>query len=105
VLLAGVCNPVRFVFEDSRLNNGVLTVRYPAPTSDAADIDDPALGRRILEGLDVFEFGHTLTDQLGGQLQVGLVLTNLFEDRYVDTSGDPISEFMDTFIATRAVKP
>jgi SAM-dependent methyltransferase len=105
LLMAGFCNPVRFIFEDSRFNNGVLQVRYKVPYSDADDIADPELQRRILEGLDVFEFGHTLTDQLGGQLQSGFLITDFFEDYFDDPKNDPISTYMDTFIATRAVKP
>lgn len=104
VLLAGFCNPVRYLFEDARYNNGVLTVRYPIPYSDADDIDDPHLQERILKDLDVMEFGHTLTDQIGGQLQAGFVLTDFFEDKY-DAPREPLSDYMETFIATRAIKP
>ena len=48
-------------------------------------------------------FGHTLADQIGGQLDAGLVLTGFHEDwqphaRFV------IEKFVPTFIATRSVK-
>lgn len=105
VLMAGFCNPVRYIFEDSRYENGVLQVRYPIPHSDFDAIADPPLQERIVKNLDALEFGHTLTDQIGGQLQVGFVITGFFEDQYGGPETDPISEYIDTFIATRAVKP
>ena len=47
-------------------------------------------------------FGHTLEDQIGGQLDAGFVLTGLFEDRDTD---HPLAKFLPAFLATRAVKP
>ncbi len=105
VLITGFCNPVRFIFEDSRFDNGVLQVRYPIPYSDIDGLADPVLKQRILEQKEVIEFGHTLTDQIGGQLRSGFVITDFFEDNYDELENDAISNFMDTFIATRAVKP
>lgn len=66
---------------------------------------DAHLKRRILEELDAFEFGHSLTNQIDGQLRCGFLLTGMYEDRFGDVEEDPISRYMDTFIATRAVKP
>lgn len=105
ILLAGFCNPVRFAIEDSQLNNGSLTIRYLIPHSDIAGLADEDRQERILDKMDVLEFGHTLDDQIGGQLDAGFVLTGFFEDRYVGAEDDPISDYMATFIATRAVKP
>lgn len=47
-------------------------------------------------------FSHILEDQIGGQLETGFILTNLYED----TSGEGIlHEYnVPTFLATRAVK-
>jgi len=104
VLMAGFCNPVRYIFEDSRFENGVLQVRYPIPHSDANELADPQLKHRILDELDAYEFGHSLTDQIGGQLQSGFVITDFYEDKYGGPESDPISDYIDTFIATRAIK-
>ena len=46
-------------------------------------------------------FGHTLDDQIGGQLAAGFVLTGFFEDR---DPGHPLAKYLPTFIATRAVR-
>lgn len=105
VLLSGFCNPIRFAVEDGRLNNGVLTVRYRVPTSDAEDRGEEVLQTEFVEKLEVLEFGHTLEDQIGGQLQAGFVIVGFYEDRCSDQQTDPISAYMDTFVATRALKP
>ena len=105
ILTAGFCNPVRYIFEDSRFENGVLEVRYSIPHSDMDELADPQLQQRILKEMDAFEFGHTLAEQIGGQLQSGFLITDFYEDKYDGPESDPISNYMDTFIATRAVKP
>ena len=49
------------------------------------------------------EFSHTLEEQIGGQLKAGFRLTHL----YGDTNGDGYlhERNIETFLATRAVKP
>ena len=48
------------------------------------------------------QFSHTLEEQIGGQLEAGFILTDLYED----TNGEgKLHEFnVPTFFATRAVK-
>ncbi|HIE97510.1 MAG: class I SAM-dependent methyltransferase [Fuerstiella sp.] len=102
-LLAGFVNPVRYLFDDERKENGNLEVRYCLPYSDL-EYQDDAHVRRIIESGQPMEFGHTLENQIGAQLNAGLCLTGMYEDRYAETDCDPISRFMATFIATKAVK-
>jgi hypothetical protein len=59
----------------------------------------------VLAPVHPLEFGHSLADQIGGQLDAGFMLTGFYEDRYTDVDGDRISRYMDTFIATRACRP
>lgn len=104
VLLAGFTNGVRYIFDDERTENGKLDVRYPLPYSDLNYLDEPHLQSLISAGQPL-EFGHTLEDQIGGQLRAGLLLSDLREDRYDESVGDPLSKYMATFVATRAIKP
>ena len=104
IFLAGFTNPVRYLFDDERMQNGSLEVRHAIPYSDLTDLSDADRRRLVLDEMQPLEFGHTLTDQIGGQLDVGFVLTGFFEDGYAESNNDPISRFMKTFIATRAVK-
>lgn len=104
ILLAGFTNPVRYIFDDERKENGNLEVCYSLPYSDLIDLSPKELQRVVDSNLPL-EFGHTLENQIGGQLDAGLVLTGLYEDRFPDHDNDPLSRFMATFIATRACKP
>ena len=103
VLLAGFTNSVRYLFDDERTENGLLNVRYPLPYSDLDHLDHPPI-KKIIDAGEPVEFGHTLEDQIGGQMKPGLMMTGFYEDRYDDSATDPISQYMATFIATRAVK-
>jgi len=105
VLLAGFANPVRYLFDDERAQNGSLEVRFAVPYSDTRDLGDADLHRLVLAPVHPLEFGHSLADQIGGQLDAGFVLAGFYEDRYADANGDRISRYMDTFIATRAWRP
>jgi hypothetical protein len=51
-----------------------------------------------------FIFGHTLEQQLGGQLTAGFVLTGLYEDNW-DDQATPLNRFGPLYIATLARKP
>jgi SAM-dependent methyltransferase len=101
VLLAGFCNPVMYLFDQLLLDDGVLQVRHRIPYSDLTSIS--AEERAALEAdLQPYEFGHTLEDQIGGQLDAGLVVVGFYEDVW---PGTPLNEYLATYIATRAVKP
>ena len=48
------------------------------------------------------EYSHTLTEQIGGQLAAGFVLTHLVEAPH---HADATARYMPGYFATRAVKP
>lgn len=102
--MAGFINPLRYLFEDERKENGSLRVAYRLPYSDREHLDEPHI-QAAIAAAEPLEFGHTLHDQIGEQLRAGFHLTGLFEDKYGEEDADPISEYIDTFIATRAIKP
>lgn len=101
-LLAGFMNPVHYIFDlDAMDDEGRLEVRYAIPYSDLTSLDDERRQRYLDKGLPI-EFGHSLEDQIGGQLEAGFLLAGFYED------ADPemlISKYIPTFIATRAIKP
>lgn len=105
VLMAGFNNPAVYIFDwDLAERTGELRVCHPLPYSDAVSLSDEEK-QRYLDNGDPLEFSHTLEDQIGGQLDAGLVLTHLFEDGYPASSNEPLNKYMPQFIATRAVKP
>jgi hypothetical protein len=87
------------------MENGSLEVRHSIPYSDLSDLSADERQRFVLDRGRPLEFSHTLADQIGGQLDAGFLIDGFFEDRYPDPERDPISGFVDTFLATRAVKP
>ena len=101
VLLAGVCNPVLFLFDEQKLAQGEFVVRYSVPYSDLTHLTD-AERRRYTDRNEPLVYGHTLEDQLGGQLDAGFLLTALYEDTDPERS---LAGVIPTFLATRAVKP
>ncbi|MEZ4404846.1 MAG: class I SAM-dependent methyltransferase, partial [Kofleriaceae bacterium] len=103
VLLAGVVNPVVFTADLDLERAGVMQMKYPIPYSDLDHPDDPAVARLRAAG-EPLSFGHTLEDQLGGQLAAGFVLTDLFEDTWAGAS-EPVHRFLRCYLATRARKP
>ena len=57
---------------------------------------------RLAEQDTPLEFGHTLADQIGGQLAAGFVLTGFYEDIDPDTI---LGRHIPSYLATKAVKP
>jgi len=105
VLMAGFDNPVRYLFDlDLAERTGVFQVKYALPYSDLTSPSEEDR-QRYLETGEPLEFGHTLDDQIGGQLDAGFHLTGFYEDRYGEGEMDPLSRYTASFIATRAVKP
>lgn len=60
--------------------------------------------KAFIDNGELLEFGHTLSDQIGGQLDAGLVMTAMLEDNRGESRG-VVDRLMDMFIATRAIKP
>jgi len=105
VLLAGFPNPAVYLFDyDLTDRSGILQVKYALPYSDLTSLTAEERQRHIETGTPL-EFSHTLEDQIGGQLKAGFLLTGFYEDAYGEEENDPLTSYMPTFIATRAVKP
>jgi SAM-dependent methyltransferase len=100
-LLAGFVNPLQYIFDWERSEKGELVVRHSVPYSDLTSLTDEERQRWIDAGQPL-EFGHTLDDQIGGQLEAGFVVTGFFED--VDPK-HVLSRYIASFIATLAVRP
>ncbi|CAM2068134.1 Class I SAM-dependent methyltransferase [Sulfidibacter corallicola] len=100
-LLTGFANPALYLFDYEKSKTGTLEVRHALPYSDLTSISEEERKALQAEG-EAFCFGHTLDDQIGGQLAAGLALTGFYEDSAPE---EALSKFMPNYIATRAVKP
>ena len=101
-LLAGFMNPDVYIFDaDANENRGELIVRHALPYSDLTHLSQAERDR--LWGPDApVEYSHTLTDQIGGQLAAGFVLTGFREAPH---HADATARVMPGYYATCAVKP
>lgn len=110
VLMAGFLNPMEYIFDAQAAERGELIVRHSLPYSDAEDLSDEERSRWLDKGSPL-EFGHTLSDQIGGQLAAGFVITGFYEDRRLERPRASqnieslLSRHSAIYIATRAVKP
>jgi SAM-dependent methyltransferase len=101
-LLAGFVNPDIFIFDaDAAENQGTLIVRHRLPYSDLTHLD-AAERERLWGPGSTIEHSHSLTDQIGGQLAAGFVITGFREAPH---HASPTSDYLPGYYATRAVKP
>lgn len=103
VMLSGFHNPILFIFDREKdEKEGVLEVRYSLPYSDLEDLS--AEQRQIyLDKNETLEFGHTLDQQIGGQIKAGFSIVGFFED-YWTLEATALDKYCPTFIATKAQK-
>lgn len=95
ILLAGLDSGVNFLVNDDETQ--IVNTMPFNPLKNEAH-------RKQLEEFDCgMQFSHTVQEQIGGQLEAGLVLTHI----YGDTNGEGRLHEMnvESFLATRAVKP
>ncbi|MBI2784820.1 MAG: class I SAM-dependent methyltransferase [Legionella longbeachae] len=104
VLLASFYNPVLFVFsKDKKLEaKGLLQPQYHLPYSDTKELS-PKIIEEKMKKHEALIFGHTLTDQINGQIEAGFLLGGFYEDEH-PSPRFLIEKFMKTMIATKVVK-
>jgi SAM-dependent methyltransferase len=100
VMLSGFTNPVLYLFEDTAEDDGQFVVRHRIPYSDLTSLTDEDR-RKYTDKNEPLCFGHTLADQIGGQMDAGFLLSGFYEDGGTDWR---LSEYIPCFAATRAMK-
>ena len=100
ILMTGFMNPVHYIFDMYKADEGILEVAHSIPYSDLNSIPKEYLDELIEKGLPV-EFGHSLTDLIGGQCDAGFTITHMYEDYMLDSL---VHNYHPNYIATRAVK-
>ena len=99
-LLAGFANPVEYIFDLRSMMEGKLVVRHKLPYSDLTSISKEELQELVLDQGEGICFGHTLEDQIQGQITAGFLIAGFYED----ISGTELDEYMNGSIATKAIK-
>jgi hypothetical protein len=98
--MTGSMNPVHYIFDLFKADEGVLEVAHSIPYSDLTSLSQEDLDEYLSNGLPL-EFGHSLTDLLGGQLDAGFVITDMYEDYMLES---PLCQYHPSYLATRALK-
>jgi SAM-dependent methyltransferase len=100
ILMAGFLNPDIFLFDIAALDErGELTVRHRLPFTT---LSLPEAERQRSYGTGPIEYSHSLTEQIGGQLAAGFILSHLVEAPH---HADATAQYMPGYLATRAIKP
>lgn len=94
IFLAGLDNGLNYVFDDDE-----TTVKNSLPFNP---LKNPEYMRQLEEDDCGVQFSHTLEEQIGGQLEAGFTLTDIYED--YNGEGLLHEKHIPTFIATRCVK-
>lgn len=102
ILMSGFGNPINYIFDLKAMNEGTLTVRHSIPYADTKDLSEEVLKALVLDQDQPVTFGHSLEDQIGGQLKAGFVVTDFYEDNC--GGGNLLDKYINVGLATRAVK-
>lgn len=94
ILVAGLDNGVNFLVDDDEMT---IVNRFPFNP-----LKNPEQMEQLRRDDSGVQFSHTLDEQIGGQLEAGFVLTDLYED--TNSEGRLCEMNIPSFFATRAVK-
>ncbi|SMF74151.1 class I SAM-dependent methyltransferase [Pseudobacteriovorax antillogorgiicola] len=103
IMVSGFCNPIIFTLDPELEKQGIAQLKYKIPYSDLDSISEEDRIKYFGEN-EPLSFGHSLQDQIGGQLAAGFVMIDFYEDDWND-SGSPADQFLSCYMATRCQKP
>ncbi len=98
LLLAGFGNPIEYIFNAGKLEQGIFSVENTIPYADIDHMDDPETRKIVEDG--GYLWSHTLEDQIQGQIDAGFAIVGFYED----IGGTALDQYINTSIATKAIK-
>ncbi|MBO5228349.1 MAG: class I SAM-dependent methyltransferase [Lachnospiraceae bacterium] len=98
ILLAGFGNPIEYIFNVGKLEQGIFSVENTIPYADIDHMDNPET-RKIVES-GGYIWSHTLEEQVQGQIEAGFAIIGFYED----IGGTALDKFICSSIATKAIK-
>ena len=98
-MLAGLMNPIFYIFDIDKADHGVLEIAHKLPYADS---EHSEIMQKMMEKNLPLEHSHSLDDQIGGQIDAGFYIIGFYEDKQPNNT---ISEYTPTYLATRALKP
>lgn len=98
ILLAGFGNPIEFIFNAAKLEQGIFSVENMIPYADIEHMDDPETRKIVEDG--GYLWSHTLEDQIQGQIEAGFAIVGFYED----IGGTALDKYINSSIAIKAIK-
>ncbi|MBC7847798.1 MAG: class I SAM-dependent methyltransferase [Flavobacterium sp.] len=96
ILMTGLINPISFQIDEQNLK-----LIYKQPFSDLHSLPAEKV-EELIKNKEALQYGHSLTDQINGQLQAGFNLTDMYEDNWGGENN--LDDYFPAFMATRAIK-
>ena len=104
VFINGVINPVYYTLDSDEYAKYNLVMKNQIPF-DSTQVTTTRGMLKKKKLLEPFQFGHSLSDVIGGQIDAGFKITGLTEGFWgEDWDHQPIDDFLPSIIALRAQK-
>lgn len=100
ILMMAFVKEEHFMFDPDFKNEDVLISRHSLPFNPMKDLSEEQRQQKIKEHMPL-AFSHTLTEQIGGLIQAGFEITDIYEDC---DGGGLFDQYMNSYVAVRAVK-
>ena len=97
ILLAGFGSPLEYIFDLEKFERGELELKHSIPYADIEHLDEPKV--REVTAADGYCWGHSLEDQIQGQIAAGFVISGFYED----AGASLFNNYINTSMATKAV--
>ena len=97
-LLAGFGNPIQYIFNEEKLEQGIFEVENTIPYAEIDHLDNERI-RSIAEE-DGYYWSHTLEKQIQGQIEAGFAIVGFYED----VCGTALDKYINGSMATKAIK-
>ena len=98
ILISGFGSPLEYIFDLEKFEQGKLELKYSIPYADIDHLDDPKV--REITQAEGYSWGHTIEEQIQGQISAGFVIAGFYEDRGCWM----FDNYINTSMATKAVK-
>lgn len=100
LFMTGFLNPSIFLFDEAKKEGKEFEIKYSIPFDPIKDYD-PKMLSLFLRRKRRISYGHSLSQLIGYQTEVGFEIIKFYEDY----GNDPLNEYMACEIATCARKP
>lgn len=100
ILMTSFIKEEVFMFDPDYKNEDFLITRRPVPFNPLRDLSEDQIKQRYDAQMPL-AFSHTLTEQIGGMIKAGFVVTDIFED---GDGGGLHDKYMNSYVAVRAVR-